>query len=756
MHCREMDAAAVPRRRWLKAGGLLLVLAILTGAALLARTALFGVFVKYDDEGYMLLALRAWREGGGLYDRVETIYGPFYFQAVVAMFALLRLPLDNSGARELMLGIWMASSLLCALYVWRVHRSWLATAAAWALSFDILLVLTKEPLHPGSLIVLLLPPIALASLRLAAPGERRGTWALLGVLTAAVALTKLNVGVFLALALCGTWLRFAARNKTALAARLVFSVLLVAFPFLLMHTLLPEPWVVSFALLVSASLLPFALLLFQPPVERPWSCASLSACAGGGLALGLVSFGICFATGSTWHGVWRCLVLDTLRFPAMFGGQTALPSLAQILGSVLVVPVAFLLRAVRHPASGLALFALKLAAAGYALDQCTTRAMPLATLPFLWLFAFPCGERSGRTQASAPVAFLSLMVTLQALHAYPIAGSQVEFFAFLIPVLAVVGLWDAWSELPAAWRERVPSWMARSWTIPAAALGAWALASFDPTWRALPARWQAYRDGEVELGLPGAEGLRLPELQATTCKWLAANLRHHGDTFLAMPGRHSFYLWTEERPPVPFYSAVWPLYYDEERQGRLGAALLAHENACVIRVPGVLNVWQHEGRTLPVPVLARRIDERFKVAGRVPGFELLIPKEKQADLILSAIPAELPAGVSDAHEGWLVLRLTLPEMGGVRLVRFALVQGESGAILCDSAAPAVGGRMTLADEQGVDRSGADGRPQAIVLDRRRNVLALCPASIPPYRTDTCLVRCYDERGQVAARLPVVR
>ncbi len=73
--------------------------ALVFATALLAHAALFGSFSDYDDEGYMLASLRAWREGNPLYDRVPTIYGPFYFQLVSGLFAVLRLPLDNAGAR---------------------------------------------------------------------------------------------------------------------------------------------------------------------------------------------------------------------------------------------------------------------------------------------------------------------------------------------------------------------------------------------------------------------------------------------------------------------------------------------------------------------------------------------------------------------------------------------------------------------------------------------------------------------------------
>lgn len=65
-------------------------------------------------------------------------------------------------------------------------------------------------------------------------------------------------------------------------------------------------------------------------------------------------------------------------------------------------------------------------------------------------------------------------------------------------------------------------------------------------------------------------------------------------------------------------------------------------------------------------------------------------------------------------------------------------------------------RLILADERGGELAAAGGRPPAIVLDRRRELLALVPPDIRRRRIDRVLVRCYDERGAVAARLPILR
>lgn len=52
----------------------------LLGAILVVAgaTQLFSTFMVYDDEGYVLFSLKTFAEGGGLYERVYSQYGPFF------------------------------------------------------------------------------------------------------------------------------------------------------------------------------------------------------------------------------------------------------------------------------------------------------------------------------------------------------------------------------------------------------------------------------------------------------------------------------------------------------------------------------------------------------------------------------------------------------------------------------------------------------------------------------------------------------
>ena len=64
------------RLRFAFAAGAFAVLTVLL--AMTAHAKMFTGFSAYDDEGYMLTALKSYVNHGHLYDQVFTQYGPFY------------------------------------------------------------------------------------------------------------------------------------------------------------------------------------------------------------------------------------------------------------------------------------------------------------------------------------------------------------------------------------------------------------------------------------------------------------------------------------------------------------------------------------------------------------------------------------------------------------------------------------------------------------------------------------------------------
>src|SRR5258708_12976699 len=84
--------------------------------AYLGYLLMFIGFTTYDDEGFMLISLRAYLSGQALYDKVVVQYGPFYYE-FFGIFGALGVPFDNDSGRLVTLAVWVALSFLAGVSV---------------------------------------------------------------------------------------------------------------------------------------------------------------------------------------------------------------------------------------------------------------------------------------------------------------------------------------------------------------------------------------------------------------------------------------------------------------------------------------------------------------------------------------------------------------------------------------------------------------------------------------------------------------
>src|SRR5580704_14729693 len=157
-HSRQGQPAVNPASTRLRFPGLWTVLAILVAlvGALFAAVRIPTQFASWDDEGYMLVSLAHYIHIGHLYTQTFSEYGPFYFYAQGIFFQLLRLPVTHDMGRLVTLVYWVASSLLAAVFVFRVSKS---TFLACAAGLGCMLAsrgLASEPGHPQQVVLLLL------------------------------------------------------------------------------------------------------------------------------------------------------------------------------------------------------------------------------------------------------------------------------------------------------------------------------------------------------------------------------------------------------------------------------------------------------------------------------------------------------------------------------------------------------------------------------------------------------------------------
>ncbi len=720
--------------KWL---GFALLAVVAFECAQLAFWSAFTSFKPWDDEGYFLLALREFRENGGLYERIRGVfYGPFYFQSIAALSWATRMPVDSENARWLMLVGWSVALASAGCATWRLTRSAVAVALALALAFPFLVRFTDEPLHATSVVLLLFAPLVWLVTGPLGDGKSLRSPALVacGALVAALFLVKANLGACFAL---GTVATFAPglSGRAGTLARIVTALALCFFPFALMQALLDVDWVLDFALLSATSIAPFALALFRQ-TNRSSSWRVGAAFGAGFAVLFAVSLVASLLTGSTVGGMWRALVEDALEFPLKNHYEPGLPTRAAILVSAAAIPLAVALR--RSPA---ALAIARLAASAFLLQEGLRMQAPFASLPFVWIAA--SGGRDSRARHA-----LGAFTVLSALQAYPIAGIQLGLFAVLVMIVGTFGVWDALREIPAFARVTRPVRV----TIACAGIAGAALllTTYNPIWSETQRIRQRWVSG-VRLDLPGTGPMRGSELDVARLRWVTENLRENADTFVGVPGVHSFHAWAGIPPPLPFYPHHWVLFHRADEEESLARCLSASPRACAIRNEELLAFWLHA--PLPDGPVRRVLDADFACAGVAGDYRFLVRRAVPRRMVLDARPVEGREDLRARFDAGRVFALTLPALGDARVTRLTLVNTKSGLELFDTARPEPLRRLLVTDGEG---NRLLGEPGATLpdTDRVSRVLLLWPSVQREPDARVLLVRAYDASGRIAARCVV--
>ncbi len=106
------------KRTQLSAIWTLIAAVIATGLlSVLSFSYLFTTFVRWDDEGYFLIAFRDFLSGRILYDQVFAMYGPitFWTAALIARFSPYNV--THYAFRWVLLPVWIVIAALMAATV---------------------------------------------------------------------------------------------------------------------------------------------------------------------------------------------------------------------------------------------------------------------------------------------------------------------------------------------------------------------------------------------------------------------------------------------------------------------------------------------------------------------------------------------------------------------------------------------------------------------------------------------------------------
>jgi hypothetical protein len=590
---------------------------IAVAGAVAAAAPLLTRFSAWDDEGHMLLMFAHYSDEGQLYTRTFSEYGPFYFYAQSVFFQLLHWPLTHDMGRLVTLIYWVTSSLLGGAFAFRVSASPVLAAAIGLCVMLASRVIVNEPGHPQQVVLLLFMIAAYFSVP-SASGRYYLRLFLLGGVGAALAFTKVNVGVFYVAALAQTLICLLSPGRLRSTGLGLTMIYVAAVPWLLMHGHFDRGSRGYFALATISGISTFAWGALSRPDSRFPVRAAL--CSGMGLLAGLLL--IVAATslqGVTTGALFWGVVLNPPHhiggffYPMYITRANVTVALVLTIGTVVFRLSADHLEQLRSP------YVLRCVVGVGAVLALTWRQEIQWVVPLLPLTLMP---RRRSTRGSVPIftrLFITSLAMTQFVEPFPVAGSQLGIAAAPMILWACLCIVDGIDGLAAGTQDlmsdagRIPRWDAiigGAILFAAAGMSVGAVASsrFPP----------------ASSGLKGSTWLRLPADQAHELESVAAGARANCDMLFTMPGMGSFNMWSGVPSPNGWNINNWMRSMDAARQSEILSVIAADPRVCVILNREIMLFWDDDAAGLASSRLASYITNDMLLAAKFGGYEIRV------------------------------------------------------------------------------------------------------------------------------------
>jgi hypothetical protein len=611
-------------------------------ATVVAYFAIFSEFAPYDDEGTLLVTVKAFANGGALYRDIWSVYGPFYYELFGGLFSLTGQAVTTDASRTIVIVVWVVASLLFGLAAQRLTGRLALGVTGMIAAFSTLTVLATEPMHPQGLCVLLLGAFAL----LVASGPTgRIAWAggAGGALLAALILTKVNLGIFAVAAVVVA----AAITVEPLHRRQWLRWLLVAaflaLPLFVLDRDLRLGWVREFLLL--EVLAGTAVLIASRPV---WPARGegdggtlrwvLGAAAGFVVAFVAILV-IILLTGPSPADVYDGMVKDALGIRNILEGAFPFPPGAALDWAIAAVAAAALASRLRLASGDKPSIwpGLLRAGAGLVILLSVAHIVPVALNPaagnpvvvpmlLAWVAAIPPAAVSEPPYKRFLRVLLPMLAIAETLQVYPVPGSQLGIAAVSFVPVGALCLADATVDLQ-AWSRAKGASTLQNFRATLAVLTVAVPAMFALNAIVLPGASNAILYGEqTKLALPGAELMRLPASSVETYTELVDLLHQHRcTTFVGYPNVNSLYLWSGLEAPAPEIPNAWMYGTDDSQQQRVVDELRASPRPCLIKNEELAAPYLH-GLPPPDTPLVDYVLNDFRPAAKVGPFEFMLPK----------------------------------------------------------------------------------------------------------------------------------
>jgi hypothetical protein len=622
----------------------LAVLLAVAGALSLA-VRLLTWFAVYDDEGYMLVTLAHYVHQGHLYTQTFSQYGPFYFYAQGIFFQLLHLPVTHDMGRLVTLIYWLLSSLLGAVFVYRLAKSIVLASAAGFCIMLVGLVLTSEPGHSQEVLLpLYLAAACLAQISLAGRYEWR--LFLLGCVAAALVFTKVNVGVFFIAGLAQSLICLLPSGKIrsmGLALTLLYAA---SVPWALMHGSFDLGFR-GYCILATVSTLVTFLFgaLVRPASTLPWR-APLSVAAGLLAGTALIVIGT-LLQGMSPRTLLAGVVLNPMHhskvfdIPLYLGGRHVLLALALIAVVVILrfwrnhlfdeqwfnilrcaIGVVSILLLTLPDSTILLLSPLLddplkvLVESSVHRIQWVVPLLPLALIPQLH-WKHDAGELFSRL-------FITFMAVTQFLEPYPVAGSQMGIAAAPMILWAFVMIADGITGLRATLVTKrvneVRSSFGLDTLVGSALLIVLAGLSIHlSTYNQFP---------PVPTKLRGSNWLHRPSAQVANYESLVQNVSANCSVLFTMPGMASFNMWSEVPTPNGWNLTAWMNGFPAERQAEILGLVKADPRSCAIVNPAIVHFWDRDEGSVAALPLAHYVTTDMPKVAQFGDYEIHVNPER--------------------------------------------------------------------------------------------------------------------------------